>query len=118
LPSQVAFFALACSGMQEQEHRQIRNIQGSAVMREIDHFLAGGTAGLATTRTSPVYDPNTGAVQAHVRLGDQAVLDRAVAAAQAAQPAWAATNPQRRARVMFRFKELVEAQMDELARLL
>jgi malonate-semialdehyde dehydrogenase (acetylating)/methylmalonate-semialdehyde dehydrogenase len=57
-------------------------------------------------------------VQAQVALGDQAVLDRAVAAAQAAQPAWAATNPQRRARVMFRFKELVEANMDELARLL
>ena len=48
-------------------------------------------------------------------LGTQADLDRAVAAAQAAQPAWAATNPQRRARVMFEFKALVEANMDELA---
>jgi malonate-semialdehyde dehydrogenase (acetylating)/methylmalonate-semialdehyde dehydrogenase len=69
-------------------------------------------------RKSDVFDPNSGGVQAQVALGDQAVLDRAVAAAQAAQPAWAATNPQRRARVMFRFKELVEANMDELARLL
>ncbi|WP_163360752.1 aldehyde dehydrogenase family protein, partial [Klebsiella aerogenes] len=44
--------------------------------------------------------------------------DKAVAAALAAQPGWAATNPQRRARVMFRFKELVEANMEELAHLL
>ena len=46
------------------------------------------------------------------------MLDKAVEAALAAQPAWAATNPQRRARVFFKFKELVEAHMDELAELL
>jgi malonate-semialdehyde dehydrogenase (acetylating)/methylmalonate-semialdehyde dehydrogenase len=51
-------------------------------------------------------------------LGGSAELDRAVAAALAAQPGWAATNPQRRARVMFAFKALVEAQMGELAHLL
>lgn len=87
-------------------------------MRQIDHVIAGGTAGLAAARTASVYDPNTGAVQAQVVLGDAATLDRAVAAAQDAQPAWAATNPQRRARVMFQFKALVEANMDELAHLL
>ncbi|HMT48472.1 MAG TPA: aldehyde dehydrogenase family protein, partial [Novosphingobium sp.] len=87
-------------------------------MRIIDHVIAGGTAGLAAARTSPVYDPNTGAVQAEVVLGAQDALDRAVAAASAAQPAWAATNPQRRARVMFNFKALVEANMDELAQML
>ncbi len=87
-------------------------------MRQIDHFVVGGTAGLAGERQGDVFDPNSGAVQAHVRLGDAAVLDRAVAAAQAAQPAWAATNPQRRARVMFEYKRLVEANIDELARLL
>ena len=65
-----------------------------------------------------MFDPNSGAVQAKVSLGGQAELDKAVAAAQAAQPAWAATNPQRRARVMFAFKALVEANMDELARML
>ena len=86
-------------------------------MRLIDHFIVGGPGG-APARKSDVFDPNSGGVQAQVALGDKAVLDRAVAAAQAAQPAWAATNPQRRARVMFRFKELVEANMDELARLL
>jgi malonate-semialdehyde dehydrogenase (acetylating)/methylmalonate-semialdehyde dehydrogenase len=87
-------------------------------MRTIDHFIAGGTAGLASGRSSDVFDPNSGAVQAQLMLGDAAVLDRAVAAAQAAQPGWAATNPQRRARVMFNFKALVEKHMDELAHML
>ena len=86
-------------------------------MRTIDHFIAG-SAGGGATRTSDVFDPNTGQVQAKVNLGVQADLDRAVAAAQAAQPAWAMTNPQRRARVMFNFKALVEKNMDELAHLL
>jgi len=86
-------------------------------MRTIDHFIAG-SAGGGATRTSDVFDPNTGQVQAKVNLGAQADLDRAVAAAQAAQPGWAATNPQRRARVMFNFKALVEKNMDELAHLL
>ncbi|WP_066593191.1 CoA-acylating methylmalonate-semialdehyde dehydrogenase [Sphingomonas pruni] len=86
-------------------------------MRTIDHFIAG-SAGGGATRTSDVFDPNTGQVQAKVNLGAQADLDRAVTAAQAAQPGWAATNPQRRARVMFNFKALVEKNMDELAHLL
>jgi malonate-semialdehyde dehydrogenase (acetylating)/methylmalonate-semialdehyde dehydrogenase len=86
-------------------------------MRQIDHFLSGGVS-VATTRTSDVFDPNNGGVQAKVALGGQDVLDIAVAAAQKAQPGWAATNPQRRARVMFNFKALVEKHMDELAHLL
>ena len=86
-------------------------------MRIIDHHIAGAAAG-ASNRKGDVFDPNTGQVQATVTLGSPADLDTAVAAAQAAQPGWAATNPQRRARVMFRFKELVEANMDDLARLL
>jgi len=86
-------------------------------MRTIDHFLSTAHGG-APSRTAQVFDPNNGQVQATVALGDAAVLDTAVAAAQAAQPAWAATNPQRRARVMFEFKRLVEAKIDELAHLL
>jgi malonate-semialdehyde dehydrogenase (acetylating)/methylmalonate-semialdehyde dehydrogenase len=87
-------------------------------MRQINHFLAGCEASLASSRTSDVFDPNSGQVQARVSLGGVAELEAAVAAASAAQPAWAATNPQRRARVMFRFKELVEANMQSLAELL
>ena len=90
-------------------------------MRQIDHYIAkgsGGGAGSASARTGDVFDPHSGAVQARVPLGGKAEVDEAVAAAKAAQPAWAATNPQRRARVMFEFKRLVEANIDELARLL
>jgi malonate-semialdehyde dehydrogenase (acetylating)/methylmalonate-semialdehyde dehydrogenase len=86
-------------------------------MRQITHKLANAIASDGT-RFGDVFDPNTGQIQARVALGDQAVLDAAVAAAQAAQPGWAATNPQRRSRVMFNFKALVEANMDELAHLL
>ena len=85
-------------------------------MRQIDHFIVGGSGG-APARKGPVFDPNTGAVQAEVALGTAETLERAVQAAAAAQPAWAAVNPQRRARVMFEFKRLVEANMDELAHL-
>ena len=89
-------------------------------MRVIDHMVAGGQTATdaASTRQGDVFDPNSGQVQARVMLGDAALLERAIAAAQAAQPGWAATNPQRRARVMFRFKELVEQNMDALAHLL
>ncbi len=86
-------------------------------MRAIDHFLSGG-ATFTSVRHGDVFDPNNGGVQARVVLGDAAVLEAAVMAAQNAQPAWAATNPQRRARVMFEFKRLVEANMDSLTHLL
>jgi malonate-semialdehyde dehydrogenase (acetylating) / methylmalonate-semialdehyde dehydrogenase len=86
-------------------------------MRLVDHFIVGGPGG-APARKSPIFDPNNGGVQAEVALGTAETLERAVQAALKAQPAWAATNPQRRARVMFRFKELVEANMDSLAHML
>jgi malonate-semialdehyde dehydrogenase (acetylating) / methylmalonate-semialdehyde dehydrogenase len=85
-------------------------------MRQIDHFLARSAP--AATRFADVMDPNNGGVQARVALGDAALLDLAVAAAQKAQPGWAAMNPQRRARVMFDFKALIEKHMDELAHML
>ena len=86
-------------------------------MRQVTHKLANPLASDGA-RFGDVFNPNTGQVQARVALGDQAVLEAAVAAAKKAQPGWAATNPQRRARVMFNFKALVEANMDELAHLL
>ncbi len=86
-------------------------------MRTVEHFIAGNAAG-GGSRQHDIWDPNTGEVQAKVSLGSQAELDKAMEAANAAQPEWAATNPQRRARVMFAYKALVEAHMDELAELL
>ncbi len=87
-------------------------------MRQIDHFMPGKGSIPAATRTHKVWNPSTGEVQAQVPLGDAALLEIAVANARAVQPAWAATNPQRRARVMFRYKELVESNMQSLAELL
>ena len=86
-------------------------------MRNIDHFI-GGAAHSSGERQGDVFDPNNGGVQARVRLGGSADLEQAVAAARNAFPGWAATNPQRRARVMFKFKELVEKNLEDLALLL
>ncbi len=86
-------------------------------MRDIDHFLATGPEA-PTAHYKDVMNPSTGEVQARVPMGDAALLDRAVDAAKAVQPGWAATNPQRRARVMFAYKQLVEANREELAHLL
>ncbi|HWH22332.1 MAG TPA: CoA-acylating methylmalonate-semialdehyde dehydrogenase [Allosphingosinicella sp.] len=86
-------------------------------MRNIDHYIGGG-AFASGERQGEIFDPNNGGVQATVRLGSAADLAKAVDNARAAFPAWAATNPQRRARVMFNFKALVEKNMDELALLL
>jgi malonate-semialdehyde dehydrogenase (acetylating)/methylmalonate-semialdehyde dehydrogenase len=87
-------------------------------MRTITHVIGGKPAPQAGARTGDVFDPSTGRVQATVELADAAHLAAAVANARAAQPGWAAMNPQRRARVMFRFKDLIERHMDELAHLL
>src|SRR3546814_2096133 len=86
-------------------------------MRNVEHFIAGNAVS-GGSRVSDIFDPNNGVVQAQVGLGTKADLDRAVEAAKAAQPGWAAVNPQRRSRVMFRFKELVEQNIEELARTL
>ena len=87
-------------------------------MREITHFIDGVSVAGTSGRYGEVFDPNTGEVQARVALATAAELDAAVQAALRAQPAWAAVNPQRRARVMFEFKRLVEARLQELAELL
>ena len=86
-------------------------------MRTINHVVAGEESP-ATGRTHDIWNPSTGEVQAQVALGDAALLEKAVAAAKKVQPEWAKTNPQRRARVMFRFKQLLEDNMQELAELL
>ncbi len=87
-------------------------------MRAISHFINGQSVTRVGAVTSPVYDPGTGRVQARLEHGDAAVLAKAVAAAKAAQPAWAAMNPLRRARAMFKFKSLLEEHMQELVELM
>ena len=87
-------------------------------MRQIHHFIDGAAAASASGRQGDVFNPNTGEVQARVGLGTPGELELAVQSALRAQPAWAAVNPQRRARVMFEFKRLLEANMQSLAELL
>ena len=87
-------------------------------MRSIPHFVGGRAVEGTSGRFGDVFDPNTGQVQARVALATKGELDAAIANAAAAQPAWAATNPQRRVRVMFEFVRLLNANMDELAHLL
>ena len=86
-------------------------------MRQIDHLIAGNPDS-AAGRSHQVWNPSTGQVQAEVPLGDAALLDHAVSMAKKVQPDWAATNPQKRARVMFAFKQLVEDNKQDLAELL
>ena len=85
--------------------------------KTLQHFIDGKPAEGRSGRFADVFNPATGEVAARVPLAGAAEIDRAVAAAAAAFPAWAATTPLRRARVMFRFKELVESRLDELAAL-
>jgi len=87
-------------------------------MREIGHFINGERVAGKSGRTSDVFNPATGEVQAKVTLASAEELQAAVDAALAAQPAWAATNPQRRARVFMKFVDLLNTHMDELAALL
>jgi malonate-semialdehyde dehydrogenase (acetylating)/methylmalonate-semialdehyde dehydrogenase len=87
-------------------------------MRNIEHFIGGRSVAGTSGRHGDVFDPNAGRVQARVALADAAELDRAVASAVDGQRVWAQVNPQRRARVLFEFKRLLERDMDTLARLL
>ncbi|MFS2316615.1 CoA-acylating methylmalonate-semialdehyde dehydrogenase [Maricaulis sp. D1M11] len=86
--------------------------------REIHHFIDGRSFIGTAERQGDVFNPSTGEVQARVGFATPDEVDRAVAGARTGQAAWAAMNPQRRARVLFRFKDLVEQEMDSLAALL
>jgi malonate-semialdehyde dehydrogenase (acetylating)/methylmalonate-semialdehyde dehydrogenase len=84
----------------------------------IGHFIGGKEVKGASGRFGDVFDPNTGEVQAKVAFAKRSEVEDAIAAAATAQPAWGATNPQRRARVLFKFLELVQKEYDDLAKLL
>lgn len=83
----------------------------------VPHWIGGRTvADISSSRD--VFNPTTGVVAARVPLATAGEVNAAVRAAKDAFKSWAATPPPRRARVMFRFKELVEAAADEIARLI
>jgi len=84
-------------------------------MQELTHYINGAHVKGGSGRFADVFNPATGEVQAKAPLASKAELDAAVAKAAAAQPAWAATNPQRRARVLMKFVALLNRDMDKLA---
>jgi malonate-semialdehyde dehydrogenase (acetylating)/methylmalonate-semialdehyde dehydrogenase len=83
----------------------------------VGHHI-GGQRDTAGARTTPIFNPATGEITAAAALADAATVARAVAIAKAAWPAWADTAPTKRARIVFRFKELLEANFDSLAALI
>lgn len=86
--------------------------------KEIAQYIHGAHVAGYGVRIQPIYNPATGAVSRHVRLGTSQDVDAAVASAQAAFPAWSNTPPIRRARVLFKFLELLNQNKDALAHLI
>jgi malonate-semialdehyde dehydrogenase (acetylating)/methylmalonate-semialdehyde dehydrogenase len=84
----------------------------------IPHFINGQRTDGQSGRTADVFNPSTGEVQSQVVMASVADVDAAVAGAAEAQKEWAAWNPQRRARVLMRFIDLVNQNANELAELL
>jgi len=84
-------------------------------MKELTHFVNGQQVKGTSGRFADVMNPALGEVQARVPLASKAEMDAAIAAAAAAQPAWGATNPQKRGRVMMEFVRLIHRDMDKLA---
>lgn len=86
-------------------------------MNKIGHFINGQVI-TAGDRSQPVYNPSTGQISKEVLLGNAKTIDEAVAAAKAAFPEWRKTPPLKRARIMFKFKELLEKNADTICRLI
>jgi malonate-semialdehyde dehydrogenase (acetylating)/methylmalonate-semialdehyde dehydrogenase len=87
-------------------------------IRELTHFIGGEHVAGASGRFGDVFNPSTGEVQARVPLATRAEVEAAIANAEEAQKEWASWNPQKRVRVLMRFLQLAQDNMDELARLL
>jgi malonate-semialdehyde dehydrogenase (acetylating)/methylmalonate-semialdehyde dehydrogenase len=81
----------------------------------IGNWVDGQKVSVVSSRTAPVFNPATGAVAREVSLSSAAQVEAAVTSAARAFPAWSATPPIKRARVMFAFKDWVERNMDRLA---
>ncbi|MCB1337866.1 MAG: aldehyde dehydrogenase family protein, partial [Maritimibacter sp.] len=84
-------------------------------MYELEHWINGKRVKGTSGRYSDIYNPATGEVQGKVALASIEEMTDAVAKAAEAQKVWAATNPQRRARVMMKFGALINDNMEKLA---
>ena len=90
----------------------------SSQPRELSHWIDGRAVPGTSGRFGDVFHPASGQVQARVPLASEAEVEAAVSAASAAFPAWSAQPPLRRARVLFRFREIFEQRLDEIAALI
>ena len=93
----------------------VRSVPKASAAQPIPHYIGGARVPGSGAASSAVFNPATGAQTGLLPLADAAQVDAAVQAAQAAFPAWAATPPQKRARVMFKLRDILEARADELA---
>ncbi|MFW5403916.1 CoA-acylating methylmalonate-semialdehyde dehydrogenase [Pectobacterium carotovorum] len=87
-------------------------------METVSNFIQGAIASSNSQRYAAVYNPATGEQIRQVVMSDKAEVEQAIVSAAAAFPAWSKHSPLRRARVLFRFKALLEERMDTLARLI
>jgi len=90
----------------------------TTTLRTISHRIGGEETGGASTRMAPVHNPARGEQQAEVVLADEQDVDRAVQAARSAFETWGDVSLTSRARIMFRFRDLVERHMDEIMRII
>ena len=105
----------AAAGLGEPQPTNARFKDAFSCCASIDHFIGGASFASGGPQRRRVRPQPGRRCRRRSASAPRPTSQKAMDAAKAAQPAWAATNPQRRARVMFKFKELVEAHMDELA---
>ncbi|WP_274543213.1 CoA-acylating methylmalonate-semialdehyde dehydrogenase [Microbacterium sp. CPCC 204701] len=96
----------------------IADTRPDAAMRVIGHWVDGAERASASGRTAPVFNPATGAIQAQVALADQAEADAAIASAVRGFEVWSGYSVARRQRVLFAFRELLNARKGELAEII
>ena len=99
------------------ERNTLSNVAAGTV-KDLTHWINGSPVAGSAGRFADVFHPASGGVQSRVPLASDAEVDAAVQAAAAAFPAWAAQPPLRRARVLFRFREIFERRLDEVAALI
>ena len=80
----------------------------------LPHFVNGTEMASANGRHGDIYNPATGQVQKKVAFASKAEVEKAISAAEAAFPAWAATPPSLRAKILFKFKHLLDQNADKL----
>ncbi len=90
----------------------------TAPLPVVPHWIDGARSPSTSGRTAPVYDPGRGVVTKEVALADGDEIQRAIASANAAFPAWRDLSLAKRQAILFRFRELLEAEKGELAEII